>query len=129
MRRFTSTIIYASGYGLLATAYVFAPPPGPRGHGAVSVITYIRDLGPIWTVAFAVVAALFILAVTLRRHLWVAHSLAAAATAGYGAAALAGGLLSEAVYGSPTALLAFILAAHHVEQGRSDVPVPPVGNP
>lgn len=124
--RMTSTVIYAVGYALIAIAYLWAPPTSARGPGVVSIITYIRELGPIWTVAFGAAAAGFVAAVALRRHLWFAHCLAAAIAAGFGAAALAGGLLSTEVYGSPTALLAFILAAQHVEQGRSDVPIPPV---
>lgn len=121
--RTVGTVIYAVGYALLAVAYLFAPPPPTRTPGVVSVITYIRDLGPIWSASFGIAAAAFITALAVHRHLWLAHCLAAAATAGYGAAALAGGILSDAVYGSPTALLAFMLTAQHIEQGRSDVPV------
>lgn len=122
--RTTSTVIFAVGYLLIAVAYLWAPPTS-RGPGVVSVITYIRDLGPIWSCAFTVAAGGFFAAIATRRYLWLAHSVAAAVTAGYGAAALAGGLLSAAIYGSPTALLAFVLTAQHIEQGRSDVPVPP----
>lgn len=120
--RDVGAVIYAIGYGLIAVAYLWAPYP--HRSGTTSVVTYIRDLGPIWAVAFGLAAVMFAATVHWWQHMWLAHSFAAAVVAGYGTALLAGGLLSTEVYGSPGALLAFTLTAQHVRLGRRNDPRP-----
>lgn len=124
--RETATIGYGIAYALITVAYIVAPPARIARPGVVSIARYIDQLGPVWSLGFGVVAVGLIATLLLRRWQWLAHSVAAAVIAGYGAASLLSGFLSEAFYGSPLAMVCFATMVTHLVFARRYAVVPEV---
>jgi hypothetical protein len=100
----------AVAYAVPGWAVSATLPPGRR-----SVVAFLDQLGPIWTIAFGLTALLLLYGLRLRRHrvLVFAHLLGVTVTAWWFAALLIGALISDPTGPFVTSMLAFAVTVLH----------------